>query len=397
MKNNRILPMGLKGKQINERMMELMGINQINENKSAIAVELTKMGPDGKAYAIIRENHEYYIKSTNKTSGLIAEDFKYIGGLQNKKQEAYPSYAKAIKHLNIKFNSIQEALDTRIDINVFEDDNLLNEDIAGFSNAYGGGFSGAGNLEGNTALYEEEEVDGEEIPENPEDYTKQPGYIHEEDCELSDEEKAIDEMLDDSLGEGNFKKRLKTGIKKVGDYINKKVEPIIDLGSDKVDQLGIRSPYGKTKPFGENYMEEEEEVGDFNHNGVMDKQDFYIAGGKDDSEKETNESWMEEGSYEENYMGEEEMGGNPNDELFDRLDNMTGEELVQFLKDAGQDVKNKFMSMISAGADRARNYLDKRYPENESLYEGKLSINRAIDKMDSIIDSLTETDVKKKG
>lgn len=329
MKNNRILPVGLKGNQINERMMELMGINQINENKSAIAVELTKMGPDGKAYAIIRENHEYYIKSTDKTSGLVAEDFKYIGGLQNKKQEAYPSYAKAIKHLNLKFNSIQEALDTRIDINVFEDDNLLKEDIAGFSNAYGGGFSGAGNLEGNSSLYEEEEVDGEEIPENPEDYTKQPGYIHEEDEDMTDEEKAIDEMLDESWMEEEL-----TG------------------NQHKIDM---------------------------NHNDEIDGGDLSMLRG------------MDEDMYEE-----ENIGGNPNDELFDRLDNMTGEELVQFLKDAGQDVKNKFMSMISAGADRARNYLDKRYPENESLYEGKLSINRAIDKMDSIIDSLTETDVKKK-
>jgi flagellar motor switch protein FliG len=116
-----------------------------------------------------------------------------------------------------------------------------------------------------------------------------------------------------------------------------------------------------------------------NHNDEIDGEDLSMLRG------------MDEDMYEE-----ENIGGNPNDELFDRLDNMTGEELVQFLKDAGQDVKNKFMSMISAGADRARNYLDKRYPENESLYEGKLSINRAIDKMDSIIDSLTETDVKKK-
>lgn len=348
MKNNRILPVGLKGNQINERMMELMGINQINENKSNIAVELTKMGPDGKSYAIIRENHEYYIKSTDKTSGLVAEDFKYIGGLQNKKQEAYPSYAKAIKHLNLKFNSIQEALDTRIDINVFEDDNLLKEDIAGFSNAYGGGFSGAGNLEGNTALYEEEELDGEEIPENPEDYTKQPGYIHEEDEDMSDEEKAIDEMLDESWMDEEL-----TG------------------NQGKIDM---------------------------NHNKAIDGQDFAILRNKKNMGEGTYEEGMyREDTYGENYMGEEEMGTNPNDELFDRLDNMTGEELVQFLKDAGQDVKNKFMSMISAGADRARNYLDKRYPENESsLYEGKLSINRAIDKMDSIIDSLTENDLKKK-
>ncbi len=323
MKNNRILPMGLKGNQINERMMQLMGVTQINENKSNIAVELTKMGPDGKAYAIIRENHEYYIKSTNKTSDLIAEDFNYIGGLQNKKQEAYTSYAKAIKHLNLKFNSIQEALDTRIDINVFEDDNLLKEDVAGFSNAYGGGFSGAGNLEGNSALYEEEELDGEEIPENPEDYTKQPGYIHEEDEDMSDEEKAIDEMLEKSWMDEQL-------------YGNQ----------DRIDM---------------------------NHNSEIDGQDFNIMRGMD-----------------------EEMGVNPNDELFDRLDNMTGEELVQFLKDAGQDVKNKFMSMISSGAGKFRDKLNRMYPENESLYEGKLSINRAMDKMDSIIDSLTETDLKKK-
>ena len=354
MKNNRILPIGLKGNQINERMMELMGINQINENKSNIAVELTKMGPDGKSYAIIRENHEYYIKSTDKTSGLVAEDFKYIGGLQNKKQEAYPSYAKAIKHLNIKFNSIQEALDTRIDINVFEDDNLLNEDIAGFSNAYGGGFSGAGNLEGNSALYEEEEVDGEEIPENPEDYTKQPGYIHEEDEDMSDEEKAIDEMLDESWMEEEL-----TGNQ---DRIDMNHNDEIDAQDFKILRGVDEELYGNQDKI------------DMNHNDKIDGEDLSMLRGMD-----------------------EEMGVNPDDELFDRLDNMTGEELVQFLKDAGQDIKNKFMSMISAGADRARNYLDKRYPENESsLYEGKLSINRAIDKMDSIIDSLTETDVKKK-
>jgi hypothetical protein len=33
-------------------------------------VELTKLGPDNKVYAIIRENHEYYIKSTDKVSNI---------------------------------------------------------------------------------------------------------------------------------------------------------------------------------------------------------------------------------------------------------------------------------------------------------------------------------------
>jgi hypothetical protein len=138
---DRITPVGLKGNEINERMKELMGIQPVNENKKSSVVELTKIGPDGNVYGIVRENHEYYIKVTNKKNNLISEDFSYIGGLQNKKQEAYPSYAKAIKQLNLKFNSLNEAYGKSGQINVFEDDNLLNE--------MGMGFTGEGNLDHN--------------------------------------------------------------------------------------------------------------------------------------------------------------------------------------------------------------------------------------------------------
>jgi hypothetical protein len=138
---HRITPVGLKGNEINERMKTLMGISPINENKKTSVVELTKMGPDGKVYGIVRENHEYYIKVANNKKNLVTEDFLYIGGLQNKKQEAYPSYSKAIKQLNLKFNSLNEAYGKLGQINVFEDDNLLNE--------MGYGFTGEGNLEGN--------------------------------------------------------------------------------------------------------------------------------------------------------------------------------------------------------------------------------------------------------
>ncbi len=124
----KINPVGLKGNQINERMKELMGIAPINENRKSSVVELTKLGPDGKAYGIVRENHEYYIKVSNKTKNLTAEDFSYIGGLKNKKQEAYGSYAKAIKQLNLKFNSLNEAYEKSGQINVFEDDNLMGGD-----------------------------------------------------------------------------------------------------------------------------------------------------------------------------------------------------------------------------------------------------------------------------
>jgi hypothetical protein len=211
MKNKNIIsPVGLKGNQINERMKELMGISSINENKSNIVVELTKMGPDGKAYAIIRENHEYYIKSTTKTSGLVAEDFKYIGGLQNKKEQAYPSYAKAIKHLNLRFNSLSEAFNSEEKINTFLDDNLLSENglAIGFQQ-HTSGFSGAGNLNGNTSLFEEETTEeGLDISE----------------VELTKEEQAVEDMMkeDDTIkNKGKYfgGKRQELGLDKDGDGV----------------------------------------------------------------------------------------------------------------------------------------------------------------------------------
>lgn len=123
----KINPVGLKGQELTERMRKLMGMAPINENKKASAVELTKVGPDGNVYAIIRENHEYYIKKTDKKENLKIEDFQYIGGLQNKKQEVYPTYAKAIKQLNLKFNSLNEVYGKSGQVNVFKSDNLLNE------------------------------------------------------------------------------------------------------------------------------------------------------------------------------------------------------------------------------------------------------------------------------
>jgi hypothetical protein len=221
-KDNRINPVGLKGNEINERMKELMGISSINENKSTSVVELTKIGPDGNAYAIVRENHEYYIKTTTKKEALLSEDFKYIGGLKNKKSEAYPSYAKAIKHLNLKFNSLAEALNKSGNINVFENDNLVSEDVAGFSNhSKGGGFSGEGNLEGNKSMFEEadmdENSDDEKLTEDEqavEDMAKdeeseKPTGITEHKLSIA---KALENMdaIIDSLTEGKTKKKVYT-------------------------------------------------------------------------------------------------------------------------------------------------------------------------------------------
>jgi hypothetical protein len=108
-------------------MKELMGMSLLNEDVKNSVVELTKLGPDGKVYGIVREGHNYFIKVTDKKSNIVTEDFNYIGGLMNKTSEAYPTYAKAIKQLNLKFMSLNEAYGKQGNFNVFEDDNLLTE------------------------------------------------------------------------------------------------------------------------------------------------------------------------------------------------------------------------------------------------------------------------------
>ena len=122
-----VRPTGLKGTEKINRMKELMGSTTLNEDVKNSVVELTKLGPDGKVYGIVREGHNYFIKVTDKQSNIVTEDFNYIGGLMNKTSEAYPTYAKAIKQLNLKFMSLNEAYGKTGNFNVFEDDNLLTE------------------------------------------------------------------------------------------------------------------------------------------------------------------------------------------------------------------------------------------------------------------------------
>jgi len=132
-KSNNVKPIGLKGNSQVNRMKSLMGIAPITENVKRSVVELTKLGPDGNVYGIVRENHKYFIKISSKKENLIAEDFNYIGGLQNKAEVVYESYAKAAKHLNLKFISLNEALGANAMINTLKNDNLMTESFESYS------------------------------------------------------------------------------------------------------------------------------------------------------------------------------------------------------------------------------------------------------------------------
>lgn len=197
-KGNIVKPVGLKGNDKLNRMRELMGGTSINENTSKSVVELTKEGPDGKIYAVIRENHEYYIKTSENKEGLVTEDFNYIGGLQNKKDKAYPSYAKAIKMLNLKFMSLNEAAGKAGSVNTFLDDNLITEHHGLNANAKISADKSWGDADEYVVNKKGEELDYDADEDNENhgsNVAKGKAEADNKDVKLSENESAIDEMI----------------------------------------------------------------------------------------------------------------------------------------------------------------------------------------------------------
>lgn len=192
----------LQGKEAINRMLELMGKAPINEGSKNSVVELTKVGPDGKVYGIVRENHEYYIKIANGNDNLVVESFDYIGGLSNKKNEAYPSYSKALKQLNLKFMSLNESIGKFGQVNVFLNDNLINEHHPYKADQKLSATKGMG--DGEEYIVDEK---GAELTYKAKEGKAEDGFgdnVAEKDVEkefekvkLSENEMAIDEMLVD--------------------------------------------------------------------------------------------------------------------------------------------------------------------------------------------------------
>lgn len=189
-----INPNTLKGRELLERSKYLMGITTLSENKlSKSAVELTKRGPDGKVYGIVRENHEYFIKTTDKKTNIKENDFKYIGGLANYREKVYPSYSKASKGLNLTFISIAESLGKTNTINVLENDNLLEYDSYNDEPGYDDVDSKPSKRwdADDAEDIEDDEIDEETKKSTPTNHGK---HIME-DADMSESDKAIDSML----------------------------------------------------------------------------------------------------------------------------------------------------------------------------------------------------------
>ena len=93
-----------------DRMKQLMNYG-LNESKKQpySGVEYSKVAADGKLYGIVREGTKFYIKVSSKKDNVLAENFEYIGGFRNRKDNEYTSFASAQKNFDFKLRSLAEA------------------------------------------------------------------------------------------------------------------------------------------------------------------------------------------------------------------------------------------------------------------------------------------------
>ncbi len=100
-----------------KRLKELSAIDKTKTSSTSLnAMTLVdfKRADDGTALGIIKENHNYYIK-TSKVQGdkLTAADFAYIGGIENKRKYQFESLSKAEKQREFHMASLNEAFSFR--------------------------------------------------------------------------------------------------------------------------------------------------------------------------------------------------------------------------------------------------------------------------------------------
>ena len=95
------------------------GVNENSAKSSQPIVEFKKKAANGKTYGIIRESTKFYImEAPQKDTEILAEDFDYIGGFNNRKENEYSSYSKASNALDLKIMSINETVDKSKRVNI---------------------------------------------------------------------------------------------------------------------------------------------------------------------------------------------------------------------------------------------------------------------------------------
>ena len=97
------------------------GINENAKHNSMSTVEYHTVGADGNTYGIIKECNKFYIKvAPKKDTKIVAEDYDYIGGFMNKKDNEYSTYPMASKQFDLKMKSLNEEYGRKYDQKQFK-------------------------------------------------------------------------------------------------------------------------------------------------------------------------------------------------------------------------------------------------------------------------------------
>lgn len=96
--------------ELMQKLINFGNSNTVSTVSNKPILEYHMKGADGKTYGIIRECNKFYIKvAPPKDTEPLAEDYNYIGGINNKKEYEYPTYALASKQFDLKMMSLNEA------------------------------------------------------------------------------------------------------------------------------------------------------------------------------------------------------------------------------------------------------------------------------------------------
>lgn len=110
-----------------DTMKRLINYGKVEESATNTGMltprlEFSAVAADGKTYGIIKECNKFYIKvAPKKNTEVLAEDFDYIGGFMNKKENEYPTYAMASKQFDLKMMSINEANAVKAQVTQFKE------------------------------------------------------------------------------------------------------------------------------------------------------------------------------------------------------------------------------------------------------------------------------------
>src|SRR5260221_10681657 len=125
-----------------KRLRELSNVDAPTKSTSLDNQTLVEYSraTDGSAIGIIKEDNNFYIKSSTTKGDIGVEHFTYIGGLENKLKYRYPSLPEAVKIKNYYVTALNESLERKYNPakTINEEKELLsktNADKGGVANA----------------------------------------------------------------------------------------------------------------------------------------------------------------------------------------------------------------------------------------------------------------------